>query len=299
MGIPVQVIKAFVAEAKIRAESRRTTQKIALFGKQTVHATSRLLEEEFNLTADAVCIDRTRHARIDQNGNVTDIELLNAIFPGAKVDVFDRSDYEGANILVDLNRPLPEHYYEDYDVVYTGGCLDNVFNPVAVLLNSTKLLKEHGSVLHYESAANLIGAFQYFSQEWFYSYYAVNRFQDCQVFLLNHHSPGKTRFRYHTDIYRYTPYFTRAKDFDYLKSACSLNGVYYNMVIAQRGPLSTSDNLPIQMQYIDNDCIDWRSMEESYCCSPRIRAITEMARVGQCAGRPFLSDHYTPYGTNF
>lgn len=299
MGIPVQVIKAFVAEARIRKGSGRTTKKIALFGKQTVHATTRLLKEEFSLVTEVGAIDKTRHAGNDRNVAVTDIELLNAIFPGAEVDVFDRSDYEGANILVDLNQPLPEHYHKNYDLVYTGGCLDNVFNPVALLLNSSKLLREHGSILHYESAANLIGAFQYFSQEWFYSYYAVNNFQDCQVFLLNHRTPAETRFLYSTDIYRYTPNFTRTNDFDYLKAANSLRGVYYNLVIAQKGPNSTSDNLPIQMQYIDNNCIDWRAMEEVYCSSARIEAITEMACAEKCMARPFLSDHYRPYGINF
>src|SRR5438128_12686818 len=40
----------------------------------------------------------------------------------------DASDFEGANIVHDLNKPLPAELPERFDLVYDGGTLEHVFN---------------------------------------------------------------------------------------------------------------------------------------------------------------------------
>lgn len=54
-----------------------------------------------------------------------------------------------------------------FDFLYKGGCLDNVFSPAYVLINSSRLLNNNGRVLHYESASRLLGAFTFVTSEWF------------------------------------------------------------------------------------------------------------------------------------
>src|SRR5271156_3329897 len=54
-------------------------------------------------------------------------EFLKAI--GAKESVsVDRSDFEGATLLHDLNHPFPVHLLGSFDVVFDGGTLEHIFN---------------------------------------------------------------------------------------------------------------------------------------------------------------------------
>lgn len=49
------------------------------------------------------------------------------------IDSLDFSDYEGANLVHDLNRPVPEEWHGRYDLVFDGGSLEHVFQfPVAL-----------------------------------------------------------------------------------------------------------------------------------------------------------------------
>src|SRR6202171_3135289 len=44
------------------------------------------------------------------------------------VDSMDASDYEGATVVADMNKAIPEELHEKYDLVYDGGTLEHVFN---------------------------------------------------------------------------------------------------------------------------------------------------------------------------
>lgn len=46
----------------------------------------------------------------------------------AKLDVTDVSDFEGANILHDLNQPVDTRLHGVYDCVVDGGTLEHLFN---------------------------------------------------------------------------------------------------------------------------------------------------------------------------
>jgi hypothetical protein len=49
------------------------------------------------------------------------------------VDSMDASDYEGATVVHDLNRPVPAALRAQYSAVIDGGCLEHVFNfPIAL-----------------------------------------------------------------------------------------------------------------------------------------------------------------------
>jgi hypothetical protein len=45
------------------------------------------------------------------------------------------SPYEGAEIIHDLNRPVPDKLKESADFIVDGSTLDNVFDPAMVLRN--------------------------------------------------------------------------------------------------------------------------------------------------------------------
>jgi len=51
----------------------------------------------------------------------------------SKVSAMDVSEYEGADILHDLNVPAPANLHERFDLLIDGGTLEHVFNvPVSM-----------------------------------------------------------------------------------------------------------------------------------------------------------------------
>jgi len=85
------------------------------------------------------------------------------------IDSIDASPYEGATIVHDLNKPLPERLKAKYDVVIDAGTLEHVFNFPQAIENAMNLLKDGGSFISITTANNFFGhGFYQFSPELFY-----------------------------------------------------------------------------------------------------------------------------------
>ena len=77
--------------------------------------------------------------------------------------------YEGADIVHDLNRPLPQSLHGSFDVVLDGGLLEHVFNFPMALKNSMEMVKVGGHLLLIAPANNNFGhGFYQFSPELFF-----------------------------------------------------------------------------------------------------------------------------------
>jgi SAM-dependent methyltransferase len=82
----------------------------------------------------------------------------------------DRSDYEGANFLHDLNEPFPAKMRGQFDFVLDSGTLEHIFNYPAALKNSLELLRVGGHFLTATPANGHMGhGFYQFSPELFFS----------------------------------------------------------------------------------------------------------------------------------
>jgi len=90
-------------------------------------------------------------------------------FLGAEsVDVMDYSDFEGANVVHDLNKPLPDSLCDQYDVVIDSGTIEHVFDIKTVLSNYMKLVRPGGSLILMTVANNFCGhGFYQYSPELF------------------------------------------------------------------------------------------------------------------------------------
>ena len=98
-------------------------------------------------------------------------DMLIKYFGATKVDSIDYSDYEGANIIHDMNEPLEST--EEYDTVIDSGTLEHVFNINEAFKNITKLCKVGGQILHALPANNNCGhGFWQFSPELFFAMYS-------------------------------------------------------------------------------------------------------------------------------
>jgi hypothetical protein len=292
LGIVRQVNELFANEHAYK----RMEGKFCCFGRQTVSINKDVINQIFTKyklsqeTSDLVIDTDTRHS----NETITDYSFLN-LFDVSDPDFLDISDYEGANIICDLNTDVPKELEEKYDFVYTGGCHDNVFNPAQLLMNSTKLIKPGGRVAHYESFSGLIGAYTYLTPEWFYSYYAINNFSDCKVYVCHQTEQSESRFNYKTDIYLFNPYYNRNPDFNYFDAAVSAKGIMYIMVIAEKGSSSTHDKMPIQLQYLDSNTEDWRKQSQIFNSSER--PLLKLNESSDNKKEIFCSDHYQYLGT--
>lgn len=147
-------------------------------GRQNVYVKPRQLEQMYGNT-------------IDWKTEPYCEKLLEARFAATKVDSIDRSDYEHASMIFDMNDPLPAGFGE-YDTVLDIGTSEHVFNISQALSNIIALCRVGGQILHVSPANNFCGhGFWQFSPELFFSLYSEqNGFRDTEVFVASRKRTG-------------------------------------------------------------------------------------------------------------
>lgn len=123
------------------------------------------------------------------NGEVKNTKYADAFFHalGAEdFDILDISDYENANLLHDLNIPLPREHKNSYSVVIDIGTIEHVFDAVQAVKNIRDLCKVGGHVIMMNPANSWLGhGFYQFSPEFFFrAFDYVNGFKVTKVFLI-------------------------------------------------------------------------------------------------------------------
>jgi SAM-dependent methyltransferase len=111
--------------------------------------------------------------------------LLKDYFSSSIVDSIDYSNYEGATIIHDMNKPLPDRLKNQYDTVIDSGTLEHIYNIPQALENCSLLCKPGGQIIHILPANNLCGhGFWQISPELFFSLYSEkNGYSNTEVFL--------------------------------------------------------------------------------------------------------------------
>lgn len=85
-------------------------------------------------------------------------------------DSVDFSDYEGATILHDMNKPIGEELKNKFSVVIDGGALEHVFNYPVAIKNCMDMVKVGGHLMLITPGNNWFGhGFYQFSPELFFS----------------------------------------------------------------------------------------------------------------------------------
>jgi hypothetical protein len=102
------------------------------------------------------------------------------MFSPGRVMALDVSDYEQAEIVFDLNETLPAKYHRIADFIFNGSCLDNLFDPATAIKSLSKMLRPGARVMHLEHGTAIQSAFLCYSPEWFFDFYAINNYADCQ-----------------------------------------------------------------------------------------------------------------------
>jgi SAM-dependent methyltransferase len=108
------------------------------------------------------------------------------MFGVKRVRAFDHSDFEGADIVVDLTRPVGDEHAETADLIYDGSVMDNIFNPAVAMHNVARMLKPGGRYIGFNAASiRKLPAYLAFNPYWFFDFFVANHFADVKVYVLD------------------------------------------------------------------------------------------------------------------
>lgn len=247
------------------ARHRPITGRLLTIGRQAIglsasEARGLIRDYGLPLLTDAVEADTQTHGRQADRPYISDRSLF-AMFSTAEVHALDVTDYEGAEVICDLNLPLPAKYESSYDFIVNGSCLDNIFDPATSIKNISRLLKPGGRVYHFEWGNSHETAYLKFSPDWFLDYYAINRFADCKSYIryepnsvgLNIDGTRTAQYAVRSEnqleIHHFDPLVEIGGVTGYDDSRIAAFGRWYVETVAEKGESSSSDISPIQKHY--------------------------------------------------
>jgi SAM-dependent methyltransferase len=184
MGVHWSMIRYIIDECKYMP----IRGSVLLIGRQTVHITPakfyKLLYQEGMQVNTGAPITLDTYTRAGaKRGLISDYSFFK-ILGADHVSAMDVSDYEGADIIHNLDTPIPTNLEGKFDFIFNGSVLDNVFDPVMALKNISRMLAPNGRVIHFEHASNCVNnAYLQFSPNWFFDYYVINGYSDCKTYL--------------------------------------------------------------------------------------------------------------------
>lgn len=160
------------------------------------------------------------------------------------IDVLDVSDFEGANIIHDLNNgPLPARLANQFDLVFDGGTLEHVFDIATALSSLCQIVKVGGRIVHIGPMANCADhGFYSFSPTLFADFYATNGF-DIQRLVICRFQDNPI-----TDAWEYIEYDPKR----WGTIGALDDAAYFVAVSARRLTRSTFDRKPQQAYYRDH-----------------------------------------------
>ena len=167
-----------------------------------------------------------------------------SMFSDARVIALDVSAYEGAEIVHDLNFPLPRGNENIADFIFNGSCLDNLFDPATAIKSMSKMLRPNGRIVHLEHGTAIQGALLCYSPEWFFDFYAINNYVDCKTFVCTFIDSIVG----HWQVSLWHPFRLEGDERKLSSSSLGI-GDFVNIVIAEKGSHSTNDRTPIQSHY--------------------------------------------------
>lgn len=160
----------------------------------------------------------------------------------------DVSDYEGADVIWDLNQPAPPELRERFDVVFEGGTIQHIFDLKQVFTNIHDVLKPGGRVIHAMSPSNnhVDHGFYMFSPTLFADVYSAYGY-DIEALYLFDFVPFWYRGRFFSSpfrVYRYEP-----GSLDHLSYGRWGNHQTSLFVVATKKPGASAARTPQQGQY--------------------------------------------------
>jgi hypothetical protein len=246
-------IAPYVAEAIIREHKYRAIRgDVLLLGRQTMQFTpqhaadmikavglvpAELPDDESIIDGQTWRAKGQRFIRDDAFFRLLGVPEMRAL---------DHSGYEGAEIIHDLNRPIPAHLESTADFILDGSTLDNLFSPSTAIQSVARMLRPGGRFLSVNMQSFHSDSYSLTNPYWFLDFFTVNGFEDCRVYATTHGDRGEL------NVYAVDPAARRDRAFRPLE----VTGV---MVFTEKGADSTWEAIPSQRYYSGTDEIEKRA----------------------------------------
>lgn len=158
---------------------------ILTIGRQSLYLTKRecrLLGRSCGLKTNISALAHEQHAD----------KFFQTVLDAQQILSLDYADYEGCDIVHDMNQPVDPSLHEKFDVVIDGGSLEHIFHFPVAIANCMKMVKKDGSIFIFTTANNFLGHGLYqFSPELFFRVFEPrNGFEIRDMILERHRFPG-------------------------------------------------------------------------------------------------------------
>lgn len=234
MGISIQTANLLIREATRKPFSGSVLQ----LGRQDIYFDECKLRENVH-KANQLGASLTV---VDMNAEVNDTAFFKTL-GFDEVRSLDFCDYERADIIFDLNHPVPKELHNQFDAIFDGGTMEHCFHIPQVLENIFNMLKVGGRVIHGAPSNNHVDhGFYMFSPTLFCDYYLANKWHlsTCQIFTY-----AKDHINTAWRVYDYSPGFLDHLSFGGFEEGEML-GIW---CIAEKNHDTVSDVIPQQSFY--------------------------------------------------
>jgi len=159
---------------------------------------------------------------------------------GAKqISAVDVSDFEGAQVIHDMNLPIPRELNSSFDLVLDGGTIEHVFDLATALRNAAQMVRPGGHFISQTQANNFCGhGFYQFSPELYYRFFCSQNGYEVESCILWEDIPGS--------------HFYDVPDPDAVRDRINLTSEFGTLMLVQaqrRGDVSR-DFIPQQSDYV-------------------------------------------------
>lgn len=233
--------EAFYLLSQLNSLERFENKSVLQLGKQSgitskrqIASISKVFDTEFSYTPENKYYFYRNYPTGDQIFQNLGFKIIDSI---------DVSNYEGANIIHDLNTVIPENFTTDYDLVFDGGTTEHLFDQITALKNLHKLLKVGGIVVHATPANNYLdhGYFQP-QPSFYYEYYLANGYEIVQSYLIE----SNRNFYQRRRVYEYKPLL-----YEHLSYGGWGGRMIGNWFAFKKLQTSTTGKIPQQRRYTD------------------------------------------------
>jgi hypothetical protein len=180
----------------------------------------------------------------EPNGHYITDRCFFSMLSAARFNALDADAFEEASIVHDLNTELPEKYRGIADFIVNGSCLDDLFDPAMATRSISKMLRPGGRIIDIEAGVPVNGVVLSYSPEWFFDFYAINKYADCQVFVCAFTHMLRRPWK----VYWWRPFYMVDGNIC-ISYPNPPVGDFINVYIAEKGPDSTDDVQPIKGMY--------------------------------------------------
>jgi hypothetical protein len=162
----------------------------------------------------------------------------------SRVDAVDISEYEGANVILNLNEPAKSGTPQ-YDFVFDSGTIEHVFHIPNYFQNIHSLCKVGGHILHLTQSSGWMGhGFYLICPTLFWDFYEVNGYRIVRAEVWQIPIDPKLNPRFFGTI-KYRPGLFPETH----QMGISAESYFMVMFVVQRLDSSTGDVAPIQSSY--------------------------------------------------